>query len=143
MKTIFRFFSGVLVASTLGLSSVFAEWENVQTIGEPVARHEAAFIEFDDKFYLMGGRRMNPVSIYDPNTKEWSLGAVPPIEVHHFQPVIFEDRVYFICAMTGKFPNETGLERVLTYTPAEDRWEFTHEIPEHRRRGAAGVVVYK
>ena len=122
---------------------VGAEWEMVETEGEPYARHEAAFIEFDGKFYLMGGRRIQPVSIYDPIANLWSEGAAPPLEVHHFQPVALGDRIYFVGAMTGGYPNETGLERVLTYLPSADRWEFTHEIPESRRRGGAGAVAYR
>ena len=125
-----------------GATAIAAEWETVETQGEPYKRHEAAFIEFEDKFYLLGGRRVQPVSIYDTATGAWTVGAIPPVEVHHFQPVVFGDRIYFICAMTGPYPNETGLPQVLTYAPKGDRWEFTHEIPESRRRGSAGAVVF-
>jgi hypothetical protein len=133
---------GVLAAANWS-AAIAAEniWETVETIGEPHPRHEAAFIEFEDKFYLLGGRRVQPVSIYDPKTNAWSEGTPPPVEIHHFQPVPLGDRIHLLGAMTGPYPNEVGLDRVLTYLPKEDRWEFTHDIPEDRRRGGAGAVA--
>jgi N-acetylneuraminic acid mutarotase len=120
-----------------------AEWETVETKGEPFARHEAAFIEYGGKFYLMGGRRIQPVSIYDPIENAWSQGAPPPMEAHHFQPVVWGDRIYVVGAMTGKYPTETPLDKVMAYLPSEDRWEFVHEIPVSRRRGGAGAAVFQ
>jgi len=122
-------------------SPLFAEWETVETTGEPVARHEAAFVEYKGKFLLIGGRRINPVSVYDPATNSWADKARSPEEAHHFQPVVYKDAVYIICAMTGRFPHETGLPRILKYFPDRDVWEWGHEIPAERRRGGAGVVL--
>lgn len=136
--------SAILVLAVTHLNASIVEgqsWEMVNTNGEPYARHEAAFIEFDGKFYLLGGRRIQPVSIYDPKTNKWSEGTPPPVEIHHFQPVPMGDRIHLLGAMTGPYPNEVGLDRVLTYKPREDRWEFTHEIPKDRRRGAAGAIA--
>ncbi len=124
------------------LTLLHAEWEIVETNEQPVPRHEAAFVEFEGKFYLLGGRGIRPVSIYDPETNEWTKGAKPPVEIHHFQPVVYQDAIYFICAMTGGFPNETGLEKVMLYYPKEDRWAEGHVIPEDRRRGSAGAVLH-
>lgn len=117
-----------------------AEWETLETKGQPNPRHEAAFVEFEGEFYLLGGRRIQPVNIYNPETKTWRNGAKPPIEVHHFQPVVYEDQIMIICAMTGKFPNETGLGNVLIYEPKKDEWSWGDEIPKNRQRGSAGVV---
>lgn len=135
---------GLAYATVFVVSGFAAEysWETRETIGEPYPRHEAAFLEFEDKFYLLGGRRIQPVSIYDPKTNTWSEGTPPPVEIHHFQPVSLGDRIHLLGAMTGPYPNEEGLDRVLTYLPREDRWEFTHEIPKNRRRGGAGAVAY-
>ena len=132
--------SSFLVLAGMLWSPLFASWETVETIGEPVARHEAAFVEYKGEFLLLGGRRMNPVSAYNPKSNTWQNRSVPPEEVHHFQPVVYKDAVYFICAMTGPFPHETGLPKVLKYYPEQDKWEWGHEIPEARRRGGAGVV---
>jgi hypothetical protein len=146
--TIILFVSGLLPrgaktadAEQLGPNPGGNKWEIVQTIGEPYVRHEAAFVELGGKFYLLGGRRVQPVSIYDPKTNAGTEGAAPPIEVHHVQPVVLNGKIHLVGAMTGPFPNETGLDRVLIYDPKSDNWSFSHEIPEKRRRGGAGASV--
>ncbi len=48
-----------------------------------------------------------------------------------------------IGALTGDFPEETPLDRVLIYDPATDHWSDGPSIPEERRRGAAGVVEHE
>lgn len=119
------------------------EWEIVEAIGEPTARHEAGLVGLNDKLYLIGGRRINPTSVFDTQTNTWTEQSKPPLEIHHFQPVVFNNAIYIIGAMTGGWPNEKPLERVLIYYPEEDRFEYSHEIPEHRRRGGAGLVVHQ
>lgn len=116
-------------------------WRILEPLGEPLARHEAGFIEFEDKFFLIGGRRLNAVSIYSPKLNQWANGSVPPVEFHHFQPVVVGRRILIIGAMTGRYPNETPLDKVLIYQPDGDRWSWGDEIPPARRRGAGGVVV--
>lgn len=117
-------------------------WETLQTKGEPTPRHEAGFIAFQEKLYLLGGRRINPTSVFDIKTNTWTEQSAPPIEIHHFQAVVFEDAIYIIGAMTGPWPNETPLEKVLIYHPLEDKFTYGHDIPKSRRRGGAGAVVY-
>lgn len=121
----------------------FAEsaWEFVEAKGEPIARHEAAFIEFEGKFYLLGGRGIRPVSIYSPEENAWTEGAPPPLEVHHFQPIVYEDRILMICGFRGRWPREDPMERILSYVPATDSWEWGAGIPAARRRGSAGVAL--
>ena len=121
--------------------SCAGEWTMIEGRGEPTARHENGFVEVDGKFYLLGGRGIKPVDIFDPASKEWSEGAPPPIEMHHFQAVAYEGRIYVIGAMTGGFPRETPLSHIMIYDPEKDQWEQGDEIPENRRRGSAGVVV--
>ncbi|SHI45836.1 Kelch repeat-containing protein [Pseudozobellia thermophila] len=119
-------------------------WQEVVAQGgsKPVARHEAAFVRVGPKFYLLGGRGIRPVSIYDTQTKEWTEGQKPPIELHHFQPVVFEDKIYVIAALTGKWPGETPTEYVYIYDPASDKWSKGDVIPPDRRRGSTGNVLY-
>ena len=119
-----------------------AQWQTVATTGEPTARHENAFTELDGKFYLIGGRGNKPVDIYDPATQSWSTGAQPPLEMHHFQAVPHQGKIYVMGAFTGGYPDETPIPHVYSYDPASDQWERGAEIPEARRRGAAGVVVH-
>ncbi|MBC6999114.1 kelch repeat-containing protein [Cytophaga sp. FL35] len=108
----------------------------------PVARHEAAFVQVGDKFYLLGGRDIRPVSIYDTKTKIWTKGEQPPIELHHFQPVVYKDKIFVISALTGGWPDETPTEYVYIYDPDTDKWSQGHEIPEERRRGSTGNVLH-
>ncbi|WP_116126564.1 Kelch repeat-containing protein [Lewinella sp. IMCC34183] len=124
-------------------SAPVGEWETVTTETRPVARHEAAFVQVGQRYYLLGGRGIRPVSVYDPATRAWTEGAKPPVEIHHFQPVVYNDEVYLLGAMTGGYPGETPLPNVYIYSPATDRWRTGHEIPADRRRGGAGAVLHE
>lgn len=117
-------------------------WETLDVTGEPTARHEAGLAVYDDKLYLLGGRRVNPTSVFDIASNTWSEKASPPIELHHFQAVTIDDAIYLLGAMTGAWPDETPLDSVLVYYPKKDEFDYTHPIPEHRRRGGAGASVY-
>lgn len=128
--------------SGAGFASELWRWETVAATGSPTARHEASAVAFDGKLYLLGGRRINPTDVYDPKTNTWQQKAKPPFEIHHFQAVALGDKIYLLGAMTGQWPHEKPLDRVVAYIPAEDRFELLHEIPAERRRGGAGVVVY-
>ncbi len=109
----------------------------------PVQRHEAAFVGIKDRFYLLGGRRMNPSSIFDIPSQSWKNGNKVPIEMHHFQPVVYDEKIYILGAMTGKYPGETPIPHIYIYNPVSDSWEKGDPIPEDRQRGGAGAVVYK
>lgn len=118
-------------------------WQTVDAIGEPTARHEAALVSFDDKLYLIGGRRINPVDVFDPRDRTWTAKSPTPMELHHFQAVVVDDAIYLIGAMTGPYPNETPLEKIVVYYPRTDEFRMVHGVPEHRRRGAAGAVLHE
>ncbi|HWI84888.1 MAG TPA: hypothetical protein VNT42_01010 [Sphingomonas sp.] len=122
-------------------ASLLGNWRIVPVHGELVPREEAGFVAVGGKFFLVGGRGMNPVDIYDPKTSSWTRGAVPPVEIHHFQPVEYGGRIYVINAMTGPYPDETPIPYVLIYDPAKDQWSKGPEIPAARRRGCSGLVV--
>lgn len=121
------------------------KWSEVKSSdgSMPVERHEAAYIAVGDKFYLMSGRGIRPVSIFDPKTETWTAGAKPPVEMHHLQPVVYKDKIYIIGALTGNYPGETPLPDVYIYDPAKDMWTKGDPIPADRQRGSTGVVVYK
>lgn len=132
------------IALFLTASCVVAEqWEIVTATGQPTARHEASVVAFKDKIYLIGGRRINPIDVFDPATRTWTSKSETPLELHHFQAVVVGDAIYLMGAMTGPFPNETPLEKIVVYYPDEDRFEFKHSIPESRRRGGAGAALYQ
>lgn len=117
-------------------------WSTISTNGNPTARHEAAMVAFDGKAYLLGGRGIKPVEEFDPATGSWRELGPTPSEIHHFQPVVYGDRVYVMTAMTGAYPKETPLDTIYIWDPKTDVWEKGPAIPEQRRRGGAGTVVY-
>jgi hypothetical protein len=121
--------------------NVLGSWQSITTQGQPVAREEAGFIAADGRFFLIGGRGELPVDIYDPKTGVWSKGAAPPLEIHHFQPVALDGRIFIVQSMTGSYPREKPVPYVLIYDPAKDQWTKGAEVPAERRRGASGVVV--
>lgn len=117
------------------------QWETIECPNSAIARHECSFVEVEGMFYLLGGRGIKPVSIFNPTTNTWSEGLEPPIEIHHFQGVSYKGKIYVIGAMTGKYPFEKPLEKIMVYDPELNTWQEGAEIPEERRRGAAGIVV--
>lgn len=122
-------------------NAVNAQWETLSTLERVIPRHENSFVAVKDKFYVLGGRGIKPISIYDTKTNTWTTGKESPIEIHHFQAVVYKHKIYVIGAMTGKYPYETPLENMLIYDPKKDSWQKGPEIPKNRRRGACGVVV--
>lgn len=120
-----------------------AAWQRVDPSDESTAakRHENSLAAVGRDLILMGGRGMKPTDTFDTTTRKWRRGATPPFEVHHFQAVTYEDEVWVVGAFTGGFPGDTGVDRVLIYSPADDAWRDGPIIPEDRRRGAAGAVL--
>ncbi len=117
-------------------------WQAVGAENDPHKRHENAFVKVGDKFYLLGGRGIKPVEIYDPATDTWTEGAHTPIEMSHFQAVAYQGLIYVMGGLDGSWPSETPFSHIYIYDPLIDKWTVGPEIPVHRRRGAAGAVVY-
>ena len=108
---------------------------------EATKRHEAGAVEFDGKLFLLGGRGSRPIDIYDPVADSWSKGASAPFEMHHFQPIALDGKIWVVGAMTCCYPREDNVSHVWTYSPGTDTWQQAAEIPEARRRGSAATVV--
>ena len=141
------FFNLLFLSSIIGLngqaqSLADYRWLPIDAKGDVVGRHENAFIKFKNKFYLIGGRGVNPVNVFNPATSNWETKGKTPMEIHHFQAVVYGNAIYLVGAMTGGYPKETPLENIWIYYPETDRWEKGVEIPEARRRGCSGAVVY-
>ena len=117
-------------------------WAFVESVNEPMQRHEHAYVAVGDMFYLVGGRGERPVQQYDPATKTWVDLAAPPFQMHHFQAVSYDGKVYVMGAFTEGFPDEKPIPHIYIFDPATNTWSQGPEIPEDRRRGAAGVVVH-
>jgi N-acetylneuraminic acid mutarotase len=112
------------------------------TSGAAAERHENAYVQAGDKFYLIGGRGIKPVQEYNPVNKSWVNKALSPIELHHFQAVTLDGLIYVVAAFTGAYPHEIPVTKIYIYNPASDKWHEGASIPQARQRGSTGVVVY-
>ncbi|WP_265990643.1 putative Ig domain-containing protein [Larkinella insperata] len=110
--------------------------------GKPTARLENGYVQAGDRFYLIGGRGIKPVQVYDPVARSWTNAAAPPIDMHHFQAVTLEGLVYVAGALTGTYPAEPSVPRIYIYDPKGNKWLEGPEIPSARRRGSAALAVY-
>ena len=120
------------------------QWLPVTSSNLPPATHETSYIQVGGKFYLIGGRHMSTVYIFNPATGAWTTGAALPMLLHHIQAVELDGLIYIVGAMSGTCcSSEFGVDRVYIYDPAANAWHEGPMIPEPRRRGAAGVVVYE
>lgn len=118
------------------------QWKTITGEGRPHARHENSLVSVGDRLYLIGGRDDRPLDIFDTRTRRWSKGSTPPLAVSHAQAVVSSGKIYFVGGLTGDYPEEATLTHLLIYDPATDRWQVGAEIPEGRRRGAAGAVAH-
>ena len=119
------------------------QWETLTATDNsyPIERHEAAFVKVGDQLILIGGRGIKPISRYDIATKTWHQGSPPPIELHHFQPIVYENSIYIMGAFTGGWPTEKPVLDIYVYHPKTDTWKTEGTIPSNRGRGAAGAVL--
>jgi N-acetylneuraminic acid mutarotase len=117
-------------------------WKMLDTNSTCTARHECGFVAHEGKLYLMGGRGIKPVDVFDPKTNTWTALAPTPFEIHHFTPVSFDGKIYIVGGFTGQYPEETPLTHVYTYDPKSNSWIKVLEIPKERQRGGAGVTIY-
>jgi len=126
-------------------NSFGSQWLNRYTTDGSVVqkRHEAGGVALNGKLYLLGGRGNRNVSVYDPNTNRWSQKAAAPIELNHFQPVAYNNKIWVLGAFTGSYPNETSVADIYTYSPGSNTWAKEGTIPQNRRRGSTGAVLHR
>jgi N-acetylneuraminic acid mutarotase len=146
MKSIMAFAISLALLSLFQSSfywkNVSPQWKVVDTRNLPEKRHENAFVRVGNQFYLLGGRKRPSVEVYEPGTNQWKPATPAPVEMHHFQAVEYGGEIYVLGAFSGDFPHETPIPDVYIYNPRKAEWRKGPAIPEGRRRGAAGVVVY-
>lgn len=118
-------------------------WQTVIPENPCTARHETTAVAVDNVLYLIGGRGKKPVEAYDPTTNRWTRKETPPpLEFHHFAAVAVDKRIAVFGALVGGFPKEQPVPNLWWYEPGADTWTQGQEIPEDRRRGAAGCVFH-
>lgn len=135
MKTLSLIFTFFFVSSAFGQS-----WKTLEAKGEPTPRHENSAVAIGDDFYVIGGRGIKPIEVFNTKTQTWKQLAETPMEMHHFQAIAFKNEIYVIGALTGKYPHETPIPHVYIFNPKENKWRKGPEIP--RKRGGAGCFVY-
>lgn len=103
----------------------------------------------DGKLYLIGGRSKKPIDAFDPETNTWIKTKKQTNDIHHFQPVCWDDKIFIVCGLMGKYPVEVPTTHIFMYDPRTDKetGKFPlveyDTIPIERRRGSAAVAVYK
>ncbi|SHJ02657.1 PKD domain-containing protein [Pseudozobellia thermophila] len=120
-------------------------WTDKDEDGNYTARHECSLVQAGDKFYLMGGREnAKTIDVYDYASDTWTqISNSSPEEFNHFQAVEYQGLIWVIGAFkTNSFPNEAPAEYIWAFDPANEEWIKGPEIPENRRRGSTGLVVY-
>lgn len=119
------------------------DWSPVTTFdgSNATARHESASVEYNGMIYLFGGRGERPVERYDPATNTWEIIALAPLELHHFQPILYSGKIYIVGALACCYPREPTVTDVHVFDPADSSWSTAGTMPVGRERGAAGTVL--
>ena len=121
-------------------------WHLQTDVDTYTARHECSFLQVGDRFYLFGGRENSrTLDVYDYQTKTWSqIPDSAPAEFNHFQAVEYQGLIWVIGAFKDNaYPKEVPADYVWAYNPATNEWIQGPEIPAHRRRGSAGLVIHQ
>ncbi|THD67499.1 PKD domain-containing protein [Robertkochia marina] len=122
-----------------------SSWTLKPQVENYTARHECGFVQAGTKFYLLGGRESaTTMEVYDYQTNIWSaLQTVAPKDFNHIQPVLYDGLIWIVGGFqTNNYPNEVSLDHVWIFNPATESWYQGPAIPEGRKRGSAGTVVY-
>ncbi|SMD46299.1 Por secretion system C-terminal sorting domain-containing protein [Aquiflexum balticum DSM 16537] len=125
----------------------FDSWNILNEDQNYSARHENAFVQAGEAFYLMGGRgneNSRTIDIYNYQQDSWnSLVNIAPKQFNHFQATEYKGYIWVIGAFeTNNFPNEEPASHVWIFDPVNQQYFQGPEIPADRRRGSAGLVVY-
>ncbi len=109
------------------------------------ARHECSFVMGGNHFFMFGGReKAQQLDVYDFKTDTWSKGGSAPKQFNHFQAIFYEGFIWVIGSFkTNKFPREQPADFIWLYHPPTKTWIQGPEIPDNRRRGGAGLVVFE
>jgi N-acetylneuraminic acid mutarotase len=138
IKSFIAVFCFICTTSVLG-----QKFQHVEAMGLPAKRHECAAAIANNALYLFGGRGNRPVNRYVFKTNTWDSVAKMPMHLNHFQAVTYKDIIYIAGAFTGPYPHEKPVAEVYAFNPKTNTWSVETTIPENRRRGAAGCVVYQ
>ena len=120
------------------------DWYAVTTEGNtPKAVYDGSAVAVGDQLYLLGGYSRQPVMRFDPETERWKKMVSEFANIHHFQPVVVEGRVFILGAYYNSPGRERALTDVLTYDPLSDQLRTVGQVPSGRARGSAAAVAYE
>lgn len=120
------------------------KWQVVNTANgsQPQSRHEAGAVAYQNNLYLMGGRGIRQINRYNPSSNSWENLGTPDFELSHFQPIELGGKIYVLGSLDCCFPSESVIANIQIFNPANRTWTTGASLPQNRRRGSAGVVVY-
>jgi len=129
---------------SLNAYSQQGRWDTLLTYNQINGRSECAMAACKGKLYLIGGDGINPVEEFDPKTMRWTRKSTPPVVMHHFEAVGYQDKIYVLEAFEGgSFPNQPNLSNVYIYNTQTDTWQKGSGLAPERRRAAAGAAEYQ
>lgn len=133
----------VLSLSVIVVNNGDGNWQVLKTKNDIPGRSECGMAACNGKLYLLGGGGPAPVEVFDPATVTWSSKANTPVDMNHFQPVSYHDKIYVLEAFSGGgYPNQGNLKNVYIYDTNKDTWTEGGALPAERSRAAAGGALY-
>ncbi|MEX2564309.1 MAG: hypothetical protein WD431_00020, partial [Cyclobacteriaceae bacterium] len=121
-------------------------WNLVNENNNYTERHENSFVQAGKFFYIMGGRENSTtIDKYDFEADSWNaLEDVAPLSFNHFQATEYQGYIWVIGAFQDNdYPNESPASHIWIFDPVNEQYIMGPEIPLERRRGSAGLVMYK
>jgi N-acetylneuraminic acid mutarotase len=132
----------ILLSSFVFIKGDDGNWEIVKTKNAVSNRGECGMAACNGKLYLLGGGAL-PTAVFDPATVTWSSKAIAPVDINHFQPVSYQNKIYVLEAFTaGVYPDQPNLKNVYIYDTDKDAWSTGGSLPAERSRAAAGAALY-
>lgn len=136
-------FFALLISLPAGPEAQAGRWATLAQANTPIPREECSFAQAGGRFYLLGGRGVNPVQEFNPATRTWRNLKNTPVELNHFQAVSVSGLIYVIGAFGGAYPHEVPVPNVYVLDPLGDTWVKGAPIPPARLRGSAGLVEHQ
>jgi N-acetylneuraminic acid mutarotase len=119
-------------------------WQVLQTKNGAAGRSECGMAACNGKLYLLGGDGNAPAEVFDPVSLTWTKKAAAPVDMNHFQPVSYQNKIYVLAAFSGGgFPDQDNLKNVFIYDTDKDSWTIGGSLPLERSRASAGAALYK
>lgn len=124
-------------------TSANTAWQTLTSTDGSIAqaRHESGAVIVNGKLYLLGGRGMRAVQMFDPVSSVWTDLGPTPMELHHFQPVAIGDSIYVIGAFTCCYPAEDSVADIHVFDTNTQTWSIKGSMPASRVRGSTAAVV--